>query len=113
MLRLNAVTHESRNANRTQAIASDGTDGKSPGRVVVFGADWCSHTRHVIEHLDELSIDYDYIDVDVDPEASAWVKRVNGGPERKPTIVINDEIIAEPTDAQLDDMLARAGITAE
>ena len=88
-------------------------DSKSRGRVVVFGADWCSHTQHVIEHLDELLVPYDYIDVEEDPEASAWVKQVNGGPERKPTIVINDEIVAEPSDAVLDEMLTRAGIAPE
>jgi glutaredoxin len=39
-------------------------------------------------HLDELGVEYDYIDVDHDEAASQWVKDHNDGKEKKPTIDI-------------------------
>jgi glutaredoxin len=74
--------------------------------VKVFGADWCPMTNHTREHLDELGVDYEYIDVEKDPEASAWVKEQNGGKEKKPTLLIDGEVLRTPSDEELDERLA-------
>jgi glutaredoxin len=78
--------------------------------VKVYGADWCAMTTRTREHLDALEIPYDYIDVEDDPAASDWVKEQNGGKEKKPTVDLDGEILSEPTNAQLDKALEKAGL---
>jgi mycoredoxin len=73
--------------------------------IKVYGADWCPITARTREHLDELGVEYDYIDVESDPAAARWVKRHNGGKEEKPTVDINGRILTEPTNAELDSAL--------
>lgn len=73
--------------------------------IKVYGADWCESTRRTRSHLDRIGIEYDYINVDRDGEASEWVKRHNGGKERKPTLDICGRILTSPSNQQLDDVL--------
>lgn len=80
--------------------------------IKVYGADWCHMTAHTCEHLDELGVDYDYINVDADPQASQWVKAQNNGKERKPTVEINGRVLRTPTDDELDAALEEAGVHA-
>jgi mycoredoxin len=54
--------------------------------VEVYGADWCGDTQRTRRQLDRLGVAYQYINVEHDPQASAWVKRQNGGQERQPPI---------------------------
>jgi glutaredoxin len=74
--------------------------------VKVFGSDWCPMTNRTLEHLDELGVNYEYIDVEKDPKASAWVKEQNGGKEKKPTLLIDGEVVRTPSDEELDERLA-------
>jgi glutaredoxin len=43
--------------------------------VEVYGADWCRDTQRMRRHLDNLGITYQYLDVEQDQQASAWVKQ--------------------------------------
>ena len=70
--------------------------------VKVYGADWCGDTKRTLSYLDELNIDYEYIDVEKDREASDWVKSQNDGKEIKPTVVIGSQILAVPSEDELD-----------
>ena len=81
-------------------------------KVEVYGADWCGDTQRSRKHLDHLGVPYDYINVDNDPKASAWVKGQNNGKEKKPTIKIGDVVIAEPSNAELDEALRAGGLLA-
>lgn len=80
--------------------------------ITVYGADWCHMTRHALEHLDETGVAYDYIDVDDDPAASQWVKDQNGGKEKKPTVKIGSRVLRTPSDDELDEAIASAGLRA-
>lgn len=73
--------------------------------VTVYGADWCPLTRAALMHLDKVGVEYKYIDIDEDPEAAKWVADHNDGKEKKPTIDVDGEVLTEPTDAELDDVL--------
>ena len=53
--------------------------------VEVYGADWCVDTQRTRRHLDSLGVAYQYINIEQDQQASAWVKQQNDGKERKPT----------------------------
>ena len=73
--------------------------------VTVYGADWCPLTRAALRHLDGVGVEYKYIDIDEDPEAAKWVADHNNGREKKPTIDVDGEVLSEPTDAELDEVL--------
>lgn len=74
-------------------------------QIKVYGADWCGLTKRSLRHLDELAVEYDYIDVDKDPQASEWVKQQNNGKEKKPTIDVAGEILTAPANSELDTAL--------
>ena len=73
--------------------------------VTVYGADWCPLTRAALMHLDVVGVEYKYIDIDEDPEAAKWVADHNNGREKKPTIDVDGEVLTEPSDAELDEVL--------
>jgi len=75
-------------------------------KITVYGADWCSLTRHALQHLDEIGAQYKYINVEEDPDASEWVKKHNHGKEIKPTVDIGGRVLSKPTDRELDAALA-------
>ena len=70
--------------------------------VKVYGADWCGLTTRTLTYLDELGVPYEYIDVDSDKKGSEWVKKQNGGKEKKPTLDIAGLILSEPTNMELE-----------
>jgi len=71
-------------------------------KIFVYGADWCPLTRQTIEHLQELRAGYTYVNVEKDKRASEWVKAQNNGKELKPTVDIDGQLLAEPTNEELD-----------
>jgi glutaredoxin len=68
----------------------------------VYGTDWCEETQQTLSHLDELGVKYEYLNLDDDEKAAAWVRHQNDGKEKKPTIDIGGIILITPTDAELD-----------
>ena len=76
--------------------------------VKVYGADWCEDTQETRAHLDALGVNYQYIDVDADPQAKQWVKEQNGGKQQTPTVDIGGRILIEPENAELDEALRAA-----
>jgi mycoredoxin len=69
--------------------------------IKVYGADWCGDTKRTLRYLDNLDIDYEYIDVEQDEAASEWVKSHNEGKERKPTLMVGSQILSVPSEDQL------------
>ena len=59
-------------------------------------------------HLDELGVEYEYIDVDHDEAASQWVMDQNNGKEKKPTLDIHGRVLTSPSNKQLEDALRDA-----
>jgi glutaredoxin len=78
--------------------------------IKVYGAEWCWQTANLREHLDELGVDYDYIDVDDDPAASQWVKDHNHGKEKKPTVEINGRVMTAPSFEEVDNAIHAARV---
>lgn len=77
--------------------------------VKVYGAGWCEDTRETRDYLDRIGVSYEYLDVDADPEAKQWVIQRNGGKQKTPTVVIDDQILIEPDNADLENALRRGG----
>ena len=68
----------------------------------VYGTCWCGDTIRALRILDENQINYEWIDIDKDPEAEKFVKAVNHGNRSVPTIVFPDEsILVEPANSKL------------
>lgn len=79
-------------------------------KIKVYGADWCGDTKRTRKLLDGLGVEYDYIDVEQDAQASQWVKDQNNGKEQKPTVLIGEQILSVPADTELETALREQGI---
>jgi thioredoxin reductase (NADPH) len=70
--------------------------------ITMYGADWCPDCRRAKKFLGEQQVEYKWVDIEQDPEAVAYVERVNKGKRIIPTIVFGDgSILVEPTNAEL------------
>ena len=64
-------------------------------------------TRRSRSELERLGVEYDYVNVEKDSAASAWVKSQNQGKEKKPTIQVGATILSEPSNRELEDALRK------
>lgn len=69
--------------------------------IKVYGADWCGDTKRTLKYLDNLNVDYEYVDVENDESASEWVKSQNEGKERKPTLIVGSQVLSVPSEDEL------------
>lgn len=85
--------------------------GLTSPRILVLGRDTCEDTTRSRAHLEARAIAFTYRKVDEDPEADAWIRRLNDGGWVTPTILIGDpaapdQILREPSNDELDAALA-------
>ncbi|MCU1288649.1 MAG: hypothetical protein JWN60_878 [Acidobacteria bacterium] len=78
--------------------------------VKVYGADWCGDTQKALGYLDAKGVDYQYINVEQNQEASEWVKSQNDGKERKPTISVGESVLKVPSETELESALKRQNL---
>ena len=81
-------------------------------KVKVYGANWCEDTKRTRALLDNLDVNYDYVDIEKDEQAARWVKEQNNGKERKPTVKIGERVLCVPDDAELEGALREKGLAA-
>jgi glutaredoxin len=86
-------------------IARHPDGGIMASDIQVYGADWCGLTRGVREYLTNSRIDYDYFDVDRDDEAQQFVLAMNEGRRRFPLVVVQEQVVTEPTIAILHSVI--------
>lgn len=81
------------------------------GGIVVYGAAWCEDTEASRAKLSELGVAYDYVDVDEQAEAAAFVRRINRGRQKTPTITFGHDSppLVEPSDEELESRLRQEG----
>jgi glutaredoxin len=82
-------------------------------RILILGRDTCEDTTRSRAFLDGRGIPYDYRGVDREPEADAWIRRLNDDVWVTPTILIGDpqapdHVLREPSDEELEAALAAA-----
>jgi mycoredoxin len=84
----------------------------SPGQpqVVVYGTQWCAGTQMARRSLDRLGVPYRFRDIDSDPAAESQVRWWTGGDASHPTLQIGNDILVEPTPAELQSALAKHGL---
>ncbi|NLG96666.1 MAG: FAD-dependent oxidoreductase [Chloroflexi bacterium] len=70
--------------------------------IVVYSTVWCSDCKRAKKFFGEQRIPYINIDIEQDPQAMAYVERINNGMRIVPTIVFPDgDVLVEPSNAQL------------
>lgn len=70
--------------------------------IKLYGAEWCPDCHRSRNYLDSQSVAYEYINVDGDDDAQAYVKQVNDNRLIIPTIVFPDgSVLVEPSNAEL------------
>lgn len=78
--------------------------------IQVYGTKWCGDTKRTLRILDERKVAYDWINIDQDKEAEAFVKETNRGYRSVPTIIFPDEsILVEPSNQKLIEKLESMG----
>jgi mycoredoxin len=69
--------------------------------ITMYGADWCADCRRSKKLLDDMDVDYEYIDVDA-VERAADEARAISGRTNIPVVVFPDGThFTEPSDAEL------------
>lgn len=72
------------------------------GKIIFYGATWCSDCARSKAFLDSKGVAYEYINLEEDVTAAAKVTKINNGMQSIPTIVFPDgNILVEPSDEQL------------
>ncbi|WP_299186926.1 FAD-dependent oxidoreductase [uncultured Aquimarina sp.] len=70
-----------------------------------YGADWCPDCQRAKAYLKENNIDFNFIDVELDKEATNRVEAINNGKRIIPTIIVNDKSYTNPDNATLSNVL--------
>lgn len=76
----------------------------------LYGADWCPDCQRAKAYLKDNNIDYNFIDVDLDKDATARVESINNGKRIIPTVIINEKPFTNPDNSILANVL---GINAQ
>ena len=71
-------------------------------KITVYGTDWCSDCRRAKQLMDAYDIEYDWINIDEEPEFQKIVKDINQGRSIVPTIIFPDgSVLVEPSNSEL------------
>ena len=73
--------------------------------ILLYGADWCPDCRRAKSYLKENNIDFTFIDVDLDKEATAKVEAINKGKRIIPTLIIKGKSYTNPNNIELASIL--------
>jgi mycoredoxin len=76
--------------------------------VVVYGRRWCAISQMVRRYLDRAGIPYEYIDLDVHPEAEARLAWMTGGRVHSPVVLAGGQVLVQPSVAELQWVLSRS-----
>src|SRR5438445_2422771 len=80
--------------------------GMSHTNIKVYGTSWCSDCKRAKQFFGEQRVHYDFVDVDADAEAMAYVEKVNDGKQIIPVILFEDgSTLVEPSNAELAEKL--------
>ncbi len=75
---------------------------RSSDTILMYGANWCPDCRRAKAFFGEQRVQYEYVDLDKQPEAIAEVERLNDGMRSIPTIIFPDgAILVEPSNTEL------------
>lgn len=71
-------------------------------KITVYGAPWCPDCTRAKQFLGEQRVRYNWIDIDQNEDARAYVQKVNDGKQIIPTIIFEDgSLLVEPSNSEL------------
>lgn len=80
-------------------------------QITVYSTVWCPDCKRAKKFLGEQRVPYVNIDIEQDPEAMAFVEKVNHGMRSIPTIIFSDgSVLVEPSNA---DLAAKLGLRTQ
>ena len=86
--------------NPTMPTVSDST--RNEQKIKMYATTWCGDCRMAKRWFDQRGVPYEYINIEEDDEAAAYVVKVNRGYRTVPTIVFPDgSILVEPSPREL------------
>jgi thioredoxin reductase (NADPH) len=78
-------------------------------RIVMYGTTWCPDCKRAKRFLGQQRVQYDWINVEHDPQAMRLIEEINQGKQIVPTILFPDgSALAEPSNADLAEKLGIA-----
>ena len=72
-------------------------------RITMYGAEWCSDCRRSKRLLDQMGVDYDYIDLEADASAADKAQAISGRTNIPVIVFPDDSHVVEPSDGELRD----------
>ena len=75
-------------------------------KITMYGTPWCGDTIRAKRVFEEYNVEYDWININKDPNGEKIVKEINNGFKSVPTIIFPDQsILVEPDKQTLVDKL--------
>ena len=65
-------------------------------KIKVFGADWCSDCVNAKRFLDSKGVEFEYIDITDNQQATAIVEQINNGRRVIPTLMVDGVSFTNP-----------------
>ena len=79
--------------------------------ITMYGAQWCGDCRRSQRLLNELGVEYSYINIEEVPGAADKVVEINGGTQSIPVVLFSDgSHLTEPSDPDLRKKLESLGL---
>ena len=73
--------------------------------ITMFGAEWCSDCRRTNKQLDELGIQYTYVDLEAEPAAADVAKEISGRTNIPVVVYPDSSHHVEPSNADVESKL--------
>ena len=77
--------------------------------VAIYGNRWCGMTQMIRRALDRAGIDYEYVDLDLYPDAQRKLSLLANGRLRTPVVYVGGDWLMAPTVGEVRYALARHG----
>ncbi len=80
--------------------------------ITMYGADWCGDCRRSKKLLDEMGVDYDYIDLIATPEAAERAQAISGRTNIPVVAFADGTHLVEPSNTELREKVEAQNATA-
>ena len=75
-------------------------------KIKIYGTSWCPDCARAKQIFTKFKVSFDWINIEEDKNAAAYVEKINGGFKSVPTIVFPDRsVLVEPSNADLEKKL--------
>ena len=78
------------------------TSDSPASTITMFGAEWCRDCRRTKAQLDDLGVEYTYVDLEADPAAAEVAREISGRTNIPVVIYPDASHHVEPTNADVE-----------